>query len=676
MHLIKFADYEPYEGTKNRTDDEVLELFEQLAEEENTLVKKILLNKDKSIEEIMDKKKNNVYVYYQGFIHILNFALLDVLSTREIEASKKNAIKNILKHVSVSSSQLIEKDFRSIIEAVLKNNQHVINFSKTLLDLWESSPRKELSVNIGKVTLHSLSSWVTLPILEKLKQRIEKVEKMLINSKIPHLKEAFFGDIIVVDHFQGDTSSGFYRPALDNIYLKSYLLQNKLLEQVLIHEIGHRYYKYILNEQEKASWKEVYDLLFILGKNIAPKVGDSLFKDWGVLIRDIPPGLDTIIEIKKDPNLLPLYVVGEGPAQKEIPLITIQEKLNIFPTEYAKTDEGELFSETISEYVVGNLNTKVFSIIKALFEHNFKLAKKDIRYLRDPKEANKFFEQVPAQVINTLKEKIKYMDVFYFLPKRGITPLTPEEKKAFVRFKELVAFYEASPAPWYFPKGVLNEFLETYLKKIKEVDELGGFTQLVGMPSVPSQLKEDSEEVYELKRTDINKLKEQIEEIRDIIPTLKLEDQITFKEMEVVIKKGLFDTTKKSFNLFKELYEKTIANINANKKKKEELRKKEKVSITHREFLKYFTMIGDLLQDDPLPNYLSEKEQEFLTETGEYFTAIDDNKILVHFPAFFKKDMIEEIQNIYTRVIKDFEQDKEEEERRRWGEDEDEEEEE
>lgn len=265
----------------------------------------------------------------------------------------------------------------------VKKKPKTLEMANHLLNIWLESENRNLGsnsdsfINLGKAHLFFSDASLTGQEKETFIHCIKEAEKVMASSKVPHFANAFYGNIYVVPHNKIHGYLAYYSPATDSIVLNSTLLKKTSIKdsiRTMIHELGHRFYKKVLNIKEKEAWETYYSSLISnpYNPNIAPKIGNSVYLDVGLSFNTkTEPGEDLIDEIKLDSTgLVHNYYFKDGEGRAYFTDGDLSA-LGYFPTLYAKTDPEEFFCETISYYVMGQLRASIKEVLEKEFENHF-----------------------------------------------------------------------------------------------------------------------------------------------------------------------------------------------------------------------------------------------------------------------------------------------------------------
>jgi hypothetical protein len=300
-----------------------------------------------------------------------------VLAFKDIKPIQRKKLTFIYNHLVDSSFEfgVFEKDW-------FKPKPKTLDASKHLLDMWLNAPdRQEGGGNLvkmfgGKAHAIFVDRKITSQEMEEHLGIIKQAYHLMSASKLPHFDKAFYGNFYFMEHNKGHRHYAFYYENKDEVWINSSLLRslgNELCVQVLIHELGHRYYRKVLNQKEKDAWENFYSVLIEkpYDKSHAPKVGDSLSKDFG-FIYPLGKVKDVITRIEMDEDGLEhkyfflnsdgvsLYITDKDLAER-----------GVFPTAYARKNSEEMFCETLSLYSLGMLSPSIRHIIETEFENHF-----------------------------------------------------------------------------------------------------------------------------------------------------------------------------------------------------------------------------------------------------------------------------------------------------------------
>jgi hypothetical protein len=207
----------------------------------------------------------------------------------EITIGKLEIPKDIL--TELMDIYLLLRTYTSNAEDIVKNASSFENFIKTIEGYWETYLERNKIHKVGNMRIHVLNPKLKATDLKFFLKAFENVQNKTTSTGIPHFSAALYGDFFIVSPH--DLSSlAQYSPNRDVISINSINISYGLthVEQSIIHELCHRYYRKVLNKKEKEEW---LDFFFRTQKSTLsrekPKIGDSLFFKYGLSINKPRP---------------------------------------------------------------------------------------------------------------------------------------------------------------------------------------------------------------------------------------------------------------------------------------------------------------------------------------------------------------------------------------------------
>lgn len=347
-----------------------------------------------------------------------------------------------------------------------KEKKVIVRFLKTIETIWHQSPEKKENITVGKMRLHFAWTAHTKKHEEFFTKAFEISNKIVASSKIPHLKDAFYGDYIITSP-GALGASGKYHPAVDNIYLDSNLFKNGLeyTISVIIHETSHRYYRKVLSDAEKEEWGLFYEetrlSLNSSSRSGLPQIGDSLYWKYGIILQDqktlstTMPGKDLIHKID-DSSYPTKYYFRYNNRKEDYTTYQVLHNLGLFPTNYSQTNKEEFFCEIIPTYLMGKLseplNTHFDEALKKRFidphEHSIIPIKKD--------ELDKTHSHLGKAVVEYYQSRAEYI----YEARRA----TKEQVDLAMEYIQLTQELEQNHAkyPWIIPTELLTNLDKEY----------------------------------------------------------------------------------------------------------------------------------------------------------------------------------------------------------------------
>lgn len=581
------------------------------------------------------------------FKNRLRTIMLILVTTKELPQNKLLVLNNVL-NMLVSRSDKIELsklllDFNSVTSTIEGT-------AEKLYKLWQNTPPKENHIKIGDVTLSFASITISPMEVELVKSAIQRTGQLMAQSNIPHFKEAFYGDMLLLDN-AGRAVEAYYSPNNDSIWIsKKAVSSPDNLAKALLHELGHRYYQHILTNQQKASWKEFFELLSILSNEKTPKVGDSIFFDWGVFLIEAPPGKDTITKIERDANGLPQYVVQNPDNKATVRVSFANLSKHLFPTNYAKTDPEEFFCETISHYCLGKLKNTARALLSAHFEHNFVVVKRDLsNYLLDGEGVVKYYDTVPENLAKRLVAQANHVLNM---------EMDPREKEKVKEFHVILESYKDIQYPWFLPRGLMQEFLSIYNEVLDQIQTINsGKVDMVSKKTV----EELQEKLKSLVEGDLspyidNRHREQIVIIRELSKVFKA---LKGSKYPWKIDRDLLKSFDSMYNSILKIYKEDMEDdelddleglddldLNIDLDFDLDL---DTTLLTEQKVKSYWNKIDELLDSDGLGGFLDNMNDHL--KVGKAFKTFKSfgGK---HYPWNMDKNVLKDIDTLYDKAMK------------------------
>ena len=399
------------------------------------------------------KNDRTIPVRLTKYMRAMKTAIVIIFVTREVSEKQKRNMSNIFSIISKDD----ETSFWRLVKDYLKPEPRTQGSFKKLHNMWLNNQVKEQVISVGKASLHYAGHTYNELQIAQVKEALIKTEAIMATSVIPHFKEAFYGDILVIDEEESAPAS--YNKTTDTIWLrKKFVTASMDLKiHMLIHEIGHRYYKKVLNQKQKDNWNELYHILLTLKNSKLPQIGDSLFFDWSIESRGLDPGKDFIISEDKDENGLPLYIAKHPDHNRivKIPLKIFMRNSTMFPSQYSQKNPEEFFCEALSLYTAGRMKKSVKDLLTIHFEHNF-LIIDETDHDTGPTLTEKGVYQHYTPV--TQDKAKEYLEISENL--MHTEGVTAHAKAIATQFNTLLKSYAGLKEPWFIPKELLENFLK------------------------------------------------------------------------------------------------------------------------------------------------------------------------------------------------------------------------
>lgn len=426
------------------------------------------------IDHILDELENLGHSVYsdtgiyrsnvKSYLKKLDLALAAVLYYKDLEGRAVEYKKILFLHNLVNErlydNQAFNAYCKSLEDNYLDKKKTGLDASSALRKFFRDLPDKvfETVEKIGDMRIHFVGE---IPNEEKKSTlaEIKKAYDLVKASDVPKIAETLYGDVFV---FAPGAKKwmGLFDHSFDIVYL-SYL--DGKVKQNLIHELGHRYYRTVLEPRDKSNWEEFKNNLTTnakmreYSKSIKPKVGESLGLDYGVFFgskveKIIPGHNDRITEIRKDQDgsITDIFVDEYWFTLKEF------TQIGYAPSAHGLLDSEEYFCEVLAQYISGSIRPSVKELLTKGFREHFIDPYKDHKdpdVIMLPKIPDNFIILPPAeykQAINSLRNILNQVQF--------ISPATMNQAKEYLDIYEPIS--QEQP-PLYIDKGVLDFISET-----------------------------------------------------------------------------------------------------------------------------------------------------------------------------------------------------------------------
>lgn len=363
-----FKDWEKFKDVKKDVAErKVIEFHNFFVQQRDRTLQLLEMDDDEPYEYMSEQDDIKLE---QLFTHAIGY----ILTFKQLKAPDRDRLIYIYNKLLGRVPHIFEEDW-------LKNTPRTLDASKHLLDMWHNAPDRQeakekdmVKLFGGKVHLYFVDKKLKAPEKEAIISMFEEVYKLLASSKLPHFDKVFYGDVFFMEHVENHSTAGVYSPSTDNLWFNSTLWRKQPKEvskETLIHELGHRYYRKVLNAKEKKAWSDFYSVLVATPytESKAPKIGDSASIDWGFSFQGVKPGEDIIHRILLiGPEHYYFFKNGSGESFFRDGELA---QRGYFPTEYSRENPEELFCETLALYSLGALRPMVRHIIETEFENHF-----------------------------------------------------------------------------------------------------------------------------------------------------------------------------------------------------------------------------------------------------------------------------------------------------------------
>lgn len=216
--------------------------------------------------------------------------------------------------------------------------------------------------------------------LNQIKEILETTAATLEKNCIPDLDKTLYGDVYLVAQIQEAKTLAWYNIKTDKVYLRP-TKDDKWNElELMIHELGHRYWNKVASEETKAAWIAWYDKQNRIPAKI-PKMGDT-YQGFNFTTTTTGQGL-TIITIlrveyvteytknlsRSTKTRLECDISTETSSENRTFVWDEQRwgKVQNFPSLYAARNAEECFCETLSFFAMGVLPEKYAAPFRAIW---------------------------------------------------------------------------------------------------------------------------------------------------------------------------------------------------------------------------------------------------------------------------------------------------------------------
>lgn len=421
--------------------------------DEHTTPMQLMFSSSAELNQILTPLAEGMASELSTFIKSLGYVLT-------LLWSKKDLSKKYMEECSEINSTYIVAQHNVKLSLVkgMANTRIPMALASRLKDIWDTSKDKEYKLTIEGFRLHITAPKLTKKRLDKAVEDIKSITAIVKSSKVPHFASALYGEMFIADGEALGNIAAHYNISSDTISINEASL-DKNVEYVthsLIHELGHRYFRKVLNDTERADWENFYQTIQVQKTNAKPKLGDSIFFDWGVYDPEAIPGQDIITDLDFDEMGFDLYVYK---AKKGTHTISIHQLLKVgaFPTVYASTNSEEFFCETISLYHTGKMRSSAKAMVEKGFINRFVMP----------------YQEVKVQATDALDEILNHQQVFKFKTLAEVSLssrfISQAQKTFLTDFLDNLTKYDPKHKEWAVPKKDIQT-LQNIVDKI-EVDE-------------------------------------------------------------------------------------------------------------------------------------------------------------------------------------------------------------
>lgn len=183
-------------------------------------------------------------------------------------------------------------------------------------------------------------------------------EKLIRQSDIPNVKSILYGPVIIASKLRGKANvKAFYSSSEDTIYLQALKSYSHVVEQTLLHEIGHRYYRKFAKAELKREWDTHHDEVGKSGKKL----------EEGAIVYLSDGAYEFYKKILQGTKM---YVALRDPVSKEhIGYVDykVASRSISYPTAYAGVNAEEHFCEAFSMYLLGTLQPEHFAAFERIW---------------------------------------------------------------------------------------------------------------------------------------------------------------------------------------------------------------------------------------------------------------------------------------------------------------------
>lgn len=215
---------------------------------------------------------------------------------------------------------------------------------------------------IGPVRLHFVGN--TTP--KERQTTMRSMERVIegLRRQSPLVASILYGDIVVGATSTGANVSGFYAHWTDMVYTtsKGTAMDEMKVAHIIAHELGHRYWRKVLDEDVQQSWKKAFreykqrgftiPMEDFVGMVVPTKSGDYRIIDAALNVEQL------------DANGNPTGIRGSFPRSAADQF----RDLRVFPTAYAGTDPEEFFCEVFGMVATGELSAEHMHLLERSIE--------------------------------------------------------------------------------------------------------------------------------------------------------------------------------------------------------------------------------------------------------------------------------------------------------------------
>ena len=189
---------------------------------------------------------------------------------------------------------------------------------------------------------------------------VELAEKLIRQSDIPNVKSVLYGPVIIATKLVA-SSLAFYKTKQDTIYIQELKSYSHVVEQTLLHEIGHRYYQKFAKAKSKTEWGKHHDEVGKSGRKLEEGdivyLSDGAYEYYGTDYQGSGKKVRMLALLRNPVSKKPVGHLDYEVASRSIS----------YPTYYARTDAEEHFCEAFAMYLLGTLQPEHFAAFERIW---------------------------------------------------------------------------------------------------------------------------------------------------------------------------------------------------------------------------------------------------------------------------------------------------------------------
>ena len=330
--------------------------------------------KDMDYQGMVDEKR----VLSGLFLALANIIKLTIIRVDlpEKETTKLLNIYNLVYKNSTSETSTLAELVSPSVKDLNTKASKIKSFVNAIEGFWAKFPKKTDTIVVGKIRIHFGTLNTKPEEKEMFGEGIRQAIAYAQTSKIPHFSAAFYGDVYIMQTL--GRSLGQFSKAEDSIKLTIDLKDTSVrkITQAFLHEVCHRFYSLVLNQDEKDDWGQLYKYTLLNYKKDRdlPQIGDSIYFQYGITFSEgdkkTVPGKDLIhkIDISKYP---PEYHTNYNEGSDCILSWAELNQRGLFPTTYSVRNAEEFFCEVFSLYYTNDLKEPLKTYFETEINNKF-----------------------------------------------------------------------------------------------------------------------------------------------------------------------------------------------------------------------------------------------------------------------------------------------------------------